>query len=261
MRDWNKVFEEFKKPLPLKDLTSEMGMRGSAKPYAEKDSYIARLVETLGYNGFRIECTEPTLQNVQRENGTVRPVWTVTCKLTLYDENGHYYTHTTQTGTGVVKGDADNNIGNALRMAAAAAIKACCAVFGIGADNEEVWEAANGRRTQARSNSQQPQQTQQQPQQQKKQAEPFSVIPAGELKDGRNGSFYIPVSVGPDQFELWFYEEQSNELAQTPSNNGLKNRLADIRDMWAKTRRSLPIMAQRAASGNKLYFRGFNKTA
>ena len=56
--------------------------------------------------------------------------------------------------------------------------------------------------------------------------------------------------------ELWFYKEQNEQLMSEASTHGRANRLDDLRTIWASSGQPLNIMGNRAAAGNKVYFRG-----
>lgn len=274
MRDWKLAFERLSAPFEageIRDLTEELGGRGKAKPYAPTESYLNRLKEVLGEDGFRIEYDKPQILQVMRDNGP-QAVWTVNCKLSFFDEQKRYFCSCTCPGTAVIQGQADANVPTALRKARADALKACCGIYRVGGDISETWEEANGRR--ARSSQPAPAYRQPQaapqasaparnaapaPAKAKKEPEKFKVIPAaGTFSQGNNGSFYMPVTVDGAPKELWIYKEQAEALANEASKCNRANRLDDIRNAWPSSGQHLNIMAELPSNGDtkKLYFRG-----
>ena len=276
MRDWKNIFEELAAPFAaeeLKDLTEELGGRGKAKPYAPIETYIKRLGDDLGQDGFRIEYENPQLHSLPRADGAV-PVWSVNCKLSLLDENGRYHCSTTCPGTAVVQGTSDANVPTALRKARADALKACCSIYEIGGDVSAIWESANGRKRQPDSRPQQypkpadkaerktgsqtPPQAAAGTAAQKQEAVTLQLKPAGKFAEGRNGTFYVPVTTSEGgKAELWFYREYVDTLMSTPSKCKLSSRFDDLRSKWPESGAEIPVLINYAAgNSSKLYFRG-----
>ena len=276
MRDWKKTFEELAAPFAveeIKNLTEEMGKNGKPKPYAPTEAYLKRLRDVLGPEGFRVECDTPQLHSLTREDGVVS-VWSVNCKLSLLEDNGRYYCSTTCPGTAVVLGVSDSNVPTALRKARADALKACCSIYEIGGDVSAIWESANGRKRQSDSRPQQypkpadkaerktgsqtPPQAAAGTAAQKQEAVTLQLKPAGKFAEGRNGTFYVPVTTSEGgKAELWFYREYVDTLMSTPSKCKLSSRFDDLRNKWPESGAEIPVLINYAAgNSSKLYFRG-----
>ena len=265
MRDWSEVFAALGKDFDVKDLrdlTEELEKNGNgygkgkkAQPYAPIWVYRKRLDTVLGTLGYRVNVTNPCVQNAPKRS---IDILTVQVSLQLLEDDLRTVAFEAQK-PGLAEITNASSLQMNLGKATSAGLKDCCDEFRIGGNIEMIWRRAHSSSSGRQNKPMVASQAFAQEQGQHASTEAcFKVSPIGVLAEGRNGNYYIPVRTSEGQeVELWFYKNRYESLLSQASKcpeKGCINRLDDILRVWASGKGVLSLKGQLNKERGKLYF-------